>query len=208
MSVNLRESEFYRGLKVGFRAAEEAGKIIDSFAENGFQTESKEDGSKVTEADKRAQERIVEVISEEFPDDGFLGEEDNLAPGKEDRVWVIDPVDGTFNFDRGFNHYCVSIALKIDHEAVLGVVYSPESSLEKSYLGVKGKGAFATESGLDELTRISVSEHDSVEDSLFFLSSFDIYEDELNAELDILERLARRDAVHRNIGSCAWKCAG
>ncbi|MFB6100402.1 MAG: inositol monophosphatase [Candidatus Nanohalobium sp.] len=197
-------SEYLRELRTAFRAAEDAGDMIEDYAENGFETGSKEDGSKVTEADRRSQEKIVEIISEEFPDDGFLGEEQNLRPDGEDRVWVIDPVDGTFNFDHGFSHYCVSIALKVDGEVVVGLVYSPEFSLDRSYFALKDAGAYALDSGkLSDAGAITVSSHDSIEDSLFFLTLFDIYEGELEAEMDILEELARRDAVHRQLGSCA-----
>lgn len=203
MKNNLSNSKYSEELETAFRAASEAGEIIDKFAEEGFETDFKGDGSRVTEADRRSQEKIVEVISENFPEDGFLGEEDNLTPNGEDRVWVIDPIDGTFNYDRAFSHYCVSISLKIEGEVVLGLVYSPESSMEDTYLALKYEGAYRTSLGLDKLQRISVSNHDEIESSVFFLSSFDIYEDELQIELSILEDLARKDAVHRNLGSCA-----
>lgn len=122
MSDSIDNSKYFEELETGFRAAEEAVKIIDECAESGFDTEMKDDGSKVTEADKKSQEKIVEIISEDFPDDGFLGEEEDLTPNGEDRVWVVDPVDGTFNFVHGFSHYCVSIALKVDGETVLGII--------------------------------------------------------------------------------------
>lgn len=204
MSISIENSRYFKELQTGFKAAEEAGKIIDEYAENGFNTEKKDDGSRVTEADLKSQEKIVEIISEEFPEDGFLGEEKGLTPEDEDRVWVIDPVDGTFNFDKGFSHYCVSIALKVDGESVLGIVYSTKSSIESTYIAVRDKGAFRTSSNdLNDIEEISVSSQDRIEDSVFFLSSFDIYSGELEEELSILEKLAKKDAVHRNIGSCA-----
>lgn len=204
MDILNGDFEYKRELMIGFEAAEEAGKIIEEYAENGFNAEKKKDGSKVTEADLKSQERIVEIISENFPEDGFLGEEEDLTPEEEDRAWVIDPVDGTFNFDRGFSHYCVSIALKLDGETVMGIVYSPESSIESTYIAVRDEGAFKSSSNdLNDIEEISVSKQDRIEDSVFFLSSFDIYSGELEEELNILENLAKEDAVHRNIGSCA-----
>lgn len=150
--------DFEEELQTAFRAGEDAGEVIDSFVENGFETEDKEDGSTVTEADRKAQEKVVEVISERFPEDGFLGEEEGLSPSGENRFWVIDPIDGTFNFDHGFSHFCVSIALKVEGETVLGVVYSPESSADDTYLAVKGEGAYRTSEGIEEAESISVSE--------------------------------------------------
>lgn len=201
--MKIENPEYCKEVKTAFRAGKEAAEVIDSIAENGFETENKKDGSKVTEADIEAQEKVVEVISERFPDDGFLGEEDGLSPSGENRVWVIDPIDGTFNFDHGFSHFCVSIALKIEGETVLGVVYSPDSSVVDNYLAVKGGGAYRTSEGIEEAERISVSGQSEVEDSIFFLSCFDIFEGELEAELNILEELAEEDGVHRQLGSCA-----
>ena len=197
------DSKYSKELETMFEAAEEAGKIIDEFPEEGFETERKNDGSKVTEADRRSQEKIVEIISEKFPSDGFLGEEEHLTPEDEERVWVIDPIDGTFNFDSGFNHFCISIALKIEDEVVVGLVYSPESSLDKTYFAVKGGGSYMTDDSIEEAEQISVSEKSVLRDSIFFLSLYDIYEGELEAELQILEELAKKDCVHRQLGSCA-----
>ena len=58
MSINLRESEFYRELKVEFRAAEEAGKIIDDFAEKGFQTENKMMAAKSLRPTQRLRKKL------------------------------------------------------------------------------------------------------------------------------------------------------
>ena len=201
--MKIENSRYENELETAFRAGKEAGEVIDKFAENGFETDDKEDGSKITEADRKAQEKVVEVISDCFPEDGFLGEEENLSPSGEDRVWVIDPIDGTFNFDHGFSHFCVSIALKVEGETVLGVVYSPESSVDDTYLAVKGEGAYRTSEGIEEAESISVSEQSEIEDSIFFLSCFDIFEGELEAELNSLEELAEDGAVHRQLGSCA-----
>jgi myo-inositol-1(or 4)-monophosphatase len=199
----LKDSRYFAELQTAFKAAEEAGDIIDDYARNGFETDRKDDGSRVTEADRMAQEKIVEVISGEFPDDGFLGEEEDLTPEGEDRVWVIDPLDGTFNFDSGFSHFCVSIALEVEGESVLGVVYSPESSLDRSYVAIKGEGTFRTGRSLDASDSISVTGQDRFEDCIYFLSSFDLYDDELDAELKIFKELAMRGGVHRQLGSCA-----
>jgi len=201
--MNMNKLAYSKELQTAFKAAQEAGNIIDNYSEKGFETERKSDGSKVTEADRKSQEKIVEVISNEFPDDGFLGEEEHLTPGDEDRVWVIDPIDGTFNFSKSFQNYCVSIALKEDDEVIVGVVFSPESSLDKTYFAVRGESAFTTDSGIDSSEPISVSNQSEIEDSLFFMSSFDIYEGQLDSELSLLRDFAERGAIHRQIGSCA-----
>lgn len=207
MVSSFEGSGFFEELETAFEAAEKAGRIIDEFVEEGFETSEKSDGSKVTEADLRSQEKIVEVISGEFPEDGFLGEEEDLSPEGEDLIWVIDPIDGTFNFDKGFSHLCVSIALEVGGEPVVGVVYSPEGSVEDSYFAVKGFGAYRTSGRLEEGERISVSGKKSLDGAMFFLSLFDIYEGELEAEMNVLESLATEGAVHRQLGSGALELA-
>lgn len=201
--MEIKDSECFQELRTAFQAAEEAGEIIDKFFRNGFDDWEKDDGSAVTEADLRSQQKIVEIISEEFPEDGFLGEEEHLEPEGEERVWVIDPLDGTFNFEKDWPHFCVSIALEIDGEPVVGVVYSPVSVLEKSYFAIKDEGAFVTDEGLEEAEKISVSDHEKIEDSLFFLTWFEWYEGEFEREKEMFEELAYGQGVQRQLGSCA-----
>jgi myo-inositol-1(or 4)-monophosphatase len=201
--MEIKDSEHFEELRTAFQAAEEAGEIIDKFFRNGFEDWEKDDGSAVTEADLRSQEKIVEIISEKFPEDVLLGEEEHLEPEGEERVWVIDPLDGTLNFEKDWPHFCVSIALEIDGEAVVGVVYSPESVLEKSYFAIKDEVAFVTDKGLEEAEEISVSDHEKIEDSLFFLTSFEMYEGEFEREKQMFEEFAYGQGVQRQLGSCA-----
>ena len=79
----------------------------------------------VTFVDEGAQRVIVDHLGAAFPDDTLLGEEgaaDVEARLAEDRVWVIDPLDGTTNFTRGVPPYAVSIGLRVRGRAVVGVV--------------------------------------------------------------------------------------
>ena len=65
-----------------------------------------------SEIDTDAEKAIVKELRRAYPDYGVLAEESGLQTGKDPRrTWVIDPLDGTSNFLRGFGHYCVSIAL-------------------------------------------------------------------------------------------------
>ena len=54
--------------------------------------------------------------------------------------WIIDPIDGTTNFSHGLPHYCISIALEVEGELVLGVIYDPNR--KELYRAEKGKGTF------------------------------------------------------------------
>ncbi|TVR92248.1 MAG: hypothetical protein EA416_07555, partial [Trueperaceae bacterium] len=83
------------------------------------QTTKTSPGDMVTFADAEVQRRLVVALREAAPEVGFVGEEglDEAEPGAP--TWVIDPIDGTHNFVRGYPGFCVSIGLVVDEEAVL-----------------------------------------------------------------------------------------
>lgn len=94
-------------------------------ARGGLATEYKTSVSDVvTEADRAAEQFVAEVLELLRPDDGVVGEEGASRPSKSGRVWVIDPVDGTYNFTRGSDYWCSAIAL------VEGSDGSPEAVAE------------------------------------------------------------------------------
>ncbi len=76
----------------------------------------------VTSADTAAERHIVETLATERPADGVLGEEGASADGTSGRRWIIDPVDGTYNFASGSDYWCSAIALVDGDELVLGAV--------------------------------------------------------------------------------------
>lgn len=79
----------------------------------------------VTVADREVEALIAARLRAAFPEDGILGEEGGMAQGRSGRVWVIDPIDGTFNFVRGLPQWAVSIGLLQDGRAVAGVLHAP-----------------------------------------------------------------------------------
>jgi myo-inositol-1(or 4)-monophosphatase len=108
----------------------------------------------VTEVDEMSEQLIIGAIRENFPHDAFLAEESgqteavrpaaNSGPGSqgaegEQRVWIIDPLDGTVNYANGIPIFCVSIGLAIDGRSVLGVVYDPVR--DELFTAQAGRGA-------------------------------------------------------------------
>jgi len=79
----------------------------------------------VTEVDHLSERLILDALREAFPDDGFLAEESGLAAGRNDRVWVIDPLDGTINYANGIPIFCVAIGLVVAGVPAVGVVHDP-----------------------------------------------------------------------------------
>lgn len=203
--MDLGNSKYRKELEIGLEAAEKAGEIIDSYMKNGFDEWKKDDESSVTEADIESQKAIVSTIKEAFTEDGFLGEEEHLKPDDEKRVWIIDPVDGTFNFKKGFGHYCVSIALEAEGETVVGIVHSPETALGKTYFAVKEGGSYVLEAGekLENATEIGVSDHPKIQNSILLATTSAVYPGEMEKELELLEKFLIENTTHRQLGSCA-----
>lgn len=76
----------------------------------------------VTDADHAAEEFVVATLADARPDDGLLGEEGSAREGTSGRRWVIDPVDGTYNFAHRLHHWCSAVALLDGDDVVLGAV--------------------------------------------------------------------------------------
>lgn len=83
----------------------------------------------VTEADKQVEELLIARLHAAFPEDGIFGEETGEIPGVSGRVWVIDPIDGTFNFVRGAQNWTISIGLYENRRPVFGVIFAPVREL-------------------------------------------------------------------------------
>ena len=125
---------------IAIEAARKAGAILDEHARKGFRIEHKDAVNLVTDADRRAEQVIVEAIRRAFPDHQVLAEERGLAGDQSPFKWVIDPLDGTTNFAHGFPAYCVSIGLEYQGRCTLGVVFDP--TRHELFVGESGGGAF------------------------------------------------------------------
>ena len=118
-------------LNVAINLAKTAGKAIMEFYDSEFLVEEKTTKDNFTEpvtiADKTASKIIVEGLAETFPDDGILSEEeiDTDERLEKNRLWLIDPMDGTKGFVQKNGDFAVQIGLAENGEAILGVVFFP-----------------------------------------------------------------------------------
>ncbi|MDX5592851.1 3'(2'),5'-bisphosphate nucleotidase CysQ [Pseudovibrio sp. SPO723] len=120
-------------------AGQEAMKIY----ETDFMVEDKEDGSPVTIADQAAEDVIIKILGEAFPDLTVIGEESTAAgkvPETCNRFVIVDPIDGTKEFIKKNGEFTVNIGLIEDGVAIAGVVYAP--ALGELYWGDCHNGAF------------------------------------------------------------------
>lgn len=123
----------------------EAGLLALTMRRKGLASEQKTSISDVvTAADRAAEALVMRRLLEHCPDDAVLGEEGASRPGTTGRTWVIDPVDGTYNFVQGLDWWCSALALEVDGDPVLGAVHHPVS--DTTYVG--GVGAPATYGGI------------------------------------------------------------
>ena len=118
--------------------ADAAAEIAMSLFRREFEVRTKDDLTPVTEADTRVEEMIRNRLADRFPDDAVLGEEGGLH-GSGNRVWVIDPIDGTKNFAAGIQIWATLIALVENEEPVLGLAGAP--ALGERYHAARGGGA-------------------------------------------------------------------
>ena len=148
-------------LETAVNLARKAGEIILDFYEKGFEVEekfSKDNFSEpVTEADRASSELIVEGLKMAFPEDGILSEEavDTDERLTKQRVWMIDPIDGTRGFIEKAGDFAVQIGLTSAGKPILGVVFQPINN--RLYFAVKDEGAFLVDNG-KEPQKLQVSE--------------------------------------------------
>jgi myo-inositol-1(or 4)-monophosphatase len=108
----------------------EAGQLARELRESGLRVDTKTSVSDVvTAADLAAERLVVDHLAAFRPDDGVLAEEGNDRRSASGRTWVVDPLDGTYNFVSGLGWWCSAVALLEDEDVVLGAVYHPHDDV-------------------------------------------------------------------------------
>jgi myo-inositol-1(or 4)-monophosphatase len=133
-----------------FEFAQALGREAGAMAHRGFGRSAatlKGRHDILTAMDAEVERFIRRAIAERFPGDAVIGEEEGGAEGE--RLWIIDPIDGTANYARGIPHYCVSIGYLERGVPTLGVIHDP--SHDALYAAALGRGAWCNDA------RIAVS---------------------------------------------------
>ena len=117
-----------------------AGEKILEIYETDFSTEKKEDDSPITQADIESNKILKEVLGETGIT--ILSEEDTDDKKRlsEEKVWIVDPLDGTTDFVNRTGEFTIMVGLVENQKSVLGLIYWPIK--KKMYLAESGKGAF------------------------------------------------------------------
>ncbi len=130
-------ARFHRAEKV----IREAGELALGYFRNRSEllVETKADPQDVVSiADHKVEECIIAGLREAFPEDGFLGEEQGIDRGKNEYLWVIDPIDGTSCFLNGMPAWCLSVALMVGERIAFGLVFDPNA--RELFSALSGQG--------------------------------------------------------------------
>ncbi len=116
-----------RELEVAIEAARRAGGEVARMREEGLRYGRKGGYELVSEADIHAAEILHEALTGAYPGDGWLSEEhrDTAERLDRERVWVVDPIDGTREYLQGHPEYAISVGLVVKGRPALGVVHNP-----------------------------------------------------------------------------------
>jgi 3'(2'), 5'-bisphosphate nucleotidase len=156
----MSEPNYQHEIEVATELARAAGAVLLEHYHSPFLIEQKinalDESEEVTAADRESNELIVTRLRQEFPDDGILAEEsiDTDRRLEKERVWLIDPMDGTKNFIARDGDFAVQIGLAENGEAVAGVVYQPVRDV--LYRAARNGGSWIEEKA-QPATRMSVS---------------------------------------------------
>ena len=149
-------------LNIMIKASEKASKnLIRDFGEiEKLQVSTKGPSDFVTNADTKSEKIIINELLKSKKNYSILSEESGLKVNKNsDKVWIIDPIDGTTNFLHGVPHFAISIALKKNNEIMSGVIFDPIKN--EMFFAEKNNGAFLNNQ------RIKVSNKKELKNCLF-----------------------------------------
>ena len=187
-------------VNVAVRAARAAGAIIQRYMNrvDSLIVEEKSRLDFVTEVDRLAEAEIVKELKRAYPDHAILGEESGQI-GKSAKVWVVDPLDGTHNYLRGFPHYSISIGF-LDHgDPVHGVIYDPLR--DELFTASKGDGAFIND------RRMRVTKREGLQGAMLCTGFPFRQREHLDAQLGMTRALLAQAEDIRRTGSAALDLA-
>lgn len=173
--------------------AKEAGKIMTKYFNAKGISSYKGDKTIVTLADKEINQYLIKRVKEEFLEHSVDGEEEQF--GKSNYVWVCDPVDGTAMYARHIPVAVFSLALVVNGEPIVGVVY--DVFTEHLYTAIKGNGAFVNEEKIEV--------NDIVLDDMRSVSNFDMWPGADYNIYDVIKELGK-ETYFVSIGSVIRAC--
>ena len=144
------------------KACRKASKtLIRDFGEiENLQVSLKGPGDFVTNCDKKVEKILIDELLKARPSYSILSEEIGEINNDDSFKWIIDPIDGTYNFLHGIPHFAISIGLEHNKEIICGIIYDPIK--DEMFTAEKGNGSYLNNQ------RMRVSSRSKLEDCMIF----------------------------------------
>ncbi|GIW07838.1 MAG: hypothetical protein KatS3mg060_2643 [Dehalococcoidia bacterium] len=181
-------------LAVAVAAAREAGRIALGHRRRAVAVSHRGRANVTTDADLAAEAAILSRVRAAFPEHDILAEESGASGSAGRLCWIIDPIDGTFNYALGIPLFSVSIALLVDGRPIVGVIFDPAH--DELFAAVAGGGATLNGESIGNLSGRSFREA---------VVGYDLgYHDErARRAIEIEQRLWGQVQLFRCLGSAA-----
>ncbi|PIR31917.1 MAG: histidinol-phosphatase [Alphaproteobacteria bacterium CG11_big_fil_rev_8_21_14_0_20_44_7] len=170
--------------------ADEAGKVIRPYFRQNFAVSNKENGTPVTDADKKAEEVMRKLIDINYPDHGIFGEEFGEENTDKEYVWVLDPIDGTTSFISGRPTFGILISLLKNKKPIIGVVDQP--IIAERWVGADKKTEL-------NYNKIRTRKCNMLEEAVFATTSPDLFQP---TEKPMVENIVRHAEITIYGGDC------
>jgi myo-inositol-1(or 4)-monophosphatase len=150
------------------------------------------------EIDVQAQELISKLLLGEFPAHALYGEEGIAGDQSSDYQWIVDPLDGTVNYFYGIPHFCISIALRLHNEIIVGIIHDPI----RNEMWIGQRGDVSKLNG----TPIHVSDRAELADAVISIGLAKTGET-INTNFPLIQQMIHRVRKFRVLGSAALDLA-
>ena len=183
-------------------AAENAARAAGKFLRENFQRQLRVKSMAAhdikLEIDVQAQELISKLLLGEFPAHALYGEEGIAGDQSSDYQWIVDPLDGTVNYFYGIPHFCISIALRLHNEIIVGIIHDPI----RNEMWIGQRGDVSKLNG----TPIHVSDRAELADAVISIGLAKTGET-INTNFPLIQQMIHRVRKCRVLGSAALDLA-
>ena len=174
-------NKYTEEIEIAQIAARNAGSLLLNLYQKDQHVIRKALRELVSEGDLDSEKLLMEQLRLAFPNDSIISEERKGLTASNDRVWVLDPLDGSHNFIAGLPFWSVSIGLIVNKTLALGVIYFPLE--DEMFCAVNGEGALCNNKRINVSNNRELSKAVVTYDNQFYLEqdSFKRYERLVNA---------------------------
>lgn len=191
------DQRYHHLCEIAISAGKYAADLQEKLQNGEFEIELKGVQDFVTQADQQTEQFIRDKLLTAFPADGFLGEESDHHLPENAPIWVVDPIDGTANYIRHVDQWCISIGLVYRGEILMGAIYDPIR--EKLFHAQRGQAAYCNQ------TELKRDDPDTITDPVIMLGY--ARRQPIEVHLQTIQTLHQAHIEYRRSGSAAMGLA-